>query len=98
MITLTLSDAPVANSAAIDSQKILDIAKTKVASPKPATASNRLRHGFISGGRSAHTRTVSKAPITGATSSIPTPSGPTRNMSSANTGNSATTTNGKETV
>ena len=86
MTTLMLSKAPVMNSMTRDSQKDFDTPKTMVATPKPATATNRARPAFFIGGRWAIAMAMAKAPNAGAARSQPKPVAPTLRISLAKMG------------
>src|SRR3712207_6544697 len=80
--TLMLSNAPVKNSMANESQNDLDSPKTIVARPNPATARSRLRPARRIGGRCASSSAIQNAPMAGAARSHPNPVAPTCKISS----------------
>ena len=83
MNTLTMSEAPRMNSAASDSQKLVERPNTIVKMPKIATQANILIPVFVASGRRPSEIATNAAPTAGALRSTPSPMGPTCRMSRA---------------
>ena len=81
--TLTMSTAPLMNSATIDSQNQCERPNTMVVTPKMATHENRMVPARLRMVQRASTSDISNAPMAGAPRSRPRPSGPTCRMSRA---------------
>src|SRR6185437_3644373 len=81
--TLIESDAPSAASAASESAKEVDSAKSTVDSPKATTAANMMRPTWWLSGWRARTTDIVSAPSAGAERNRPRPHGPVARMSRA---------------
>src|SRR4051812_50093602 len=85
MNTLTMSDAPRTNSAASESQKLVETPKMIVAIPKTATDANILTPVFVCRGRRPSEIATKDAPTAGAPRRTPNPTRPTSKKIPPNT-------------
>ncbi len=90
MMTLMVSAAPPTASAARESQRLCDIPKITVATPKMATQINSRLPACRLMGKRAITSDMVSAPMAGAARSMPSPRGPVCRTSLAKIGISAT--------
>ena len=88
---LRLSKAPKMPRRSNESQKTWESPKPIMTRPKPATAVRKTRPTCRKPGRCARNNAIPRAPTAGAACRHPSPVGPTRSISRANTGSNVST-------